>query len=180
MTELRDQLASFGLQVMTFNYPYTERGAKRPDRAERLVECHRGAADFLSERSEWLFLGGRSMGGRMGTYLAASGYPCDGIVLYSYPLHPPGKPEKLRVEQFPDIEAPMLFFQGTRDALSRQDLFDQHIRPLPNADVVTLEGASHSTRGGGWTPERMAAFLAEQTVAWIDGLSSGRTTGQRP
>lgn len=64
MTALRDGLAAAGLRVMTFNYPYTERGSRSPDRAERLVECHRGAADFLRPSVELLFLGGRSMGGR--------------------------------------------------------------------------------------------------------------------
>lgn len=180
MARLRVELAARRLQVMTFNYPYTERGSKRPDRPERLVECHRGAADVLAERVESLFLAGRSMGGRMGTYLAAEGYPCEGLVLYAYPLHPAGKPEKLRASQFPDIEVPMLFFQGSRDALSRPEVFDEHIRPLPNAEVVVLEGASHATRGGGWTSDTMAAFLAERTAAWIEALPSGGTSGQRP
>ena len=180
MTVLRDELAEHGLAVMTFNYPYSERGSKRPDRKERLIECHRGAAEYLAARVDRLFLAGRSMGGRMGTYLAAEGYHCEGLVLYAYPLHPPGKPDNLRVSQFGNVAVPMLFFQGTRDALSRQELFDEHIRSLDNAEVVTLEGASHATRGGGWTPEGMAAFLAEHTANWIDSLSSGGTTGQPP
>ena len=176
MVLLRDQIAETGLQVMTFNYPYSERGSKRPDRAEKLVECHQGAADYLSARVERLFLAGRSMGGRMGTYLIAEGYDCAGAVLYAYPLHPAGKPDKLRIAHFPDVQVPMLFFQGTRDTLSRMELFDRHIRPLPNADVVLVEGASHATRGGGWTQESLSAFLAAETATWIGALSSGTSS----
>lgn len=179
MVLLRDELAATGLRVMTFNYAYTERGSKRPDRPERLVECHRAAADILAGQVDRLFLAGRSMGGRMGTYLVADGYECDGLVLYAYPLHPAGKPEKLRIAHFGDVGVPMLFFQGTRDALSRTELFDRHIRPLPNAEVVVVEGASHATKGGGWTPETLSAFLAKETGAWIGGMSSGETSSQR-
>lgn len=170
---LRDGLADSGHTVMTFNYPYTERGSRSPDRREKLLACHRGAAEFLQERVDRPFLAGRSMGGRIGTYLVAEGFQATGLVLYAYPLHPPGKPEKLRIDQFGDIDVPMLFFQGTRDALSRNELFDKHIRPLPNAHVETLEGAGHSPKGGGWTPETTAERLVADTSAWINELSSG-------
>ncbi len=179
MVMLRDRLASGGSRVVTFNYPYSERGSKRPDRTERLVECHRGAADFLAGEVDDLFLAGRSMGGRMGTHLAAEGYPCDGLILYAYPLHPAGRPEKLRISHFPDVRVPMLFFQGTRDALSKTELFDRHIRPLPNAEVVLVEGASHATKGGGWTQESLSEFLAEETAEWIERVSSGGSSEQQ-
>ena len=173
MVLLRDGLADAGHTVMTFNYPYTERGSKAPDRPEKLVECHRGAADYLRPKVDRLFLAGRSMGGRMGTYLVAEGDDASGLILYAYPLHPPGKPDKLRVAHFPDVKVPMLFFQGTRDALSRTELFDRHIRSLPNADVVVLEGATHVPKGGGWTPESTAEKLVADTATWIIGISSG-------
>lgn len=167
MVLLRDGLVEAGHTVLTFNYPYTERGVKSPDRPEKLVSCHRGAADFLRSRVDRIFLAGRSMGGRIGTYLVAEGDPADGLILYAYPLHPPGRPEKLRIDQFGDIGTPMLFFQGTRDALSKTELFDEHIRPLPNAEVEVLEGAGHSPKGGGWTPETTADRLVEGTTTWI-------------
>ena len=106
----------------------------------------------------------------MGTYLVAEGYPAAALVLYAYPLHPAGKPDRLRIEQFGDIDVPMLFFQGTRDALARMDLFEEHIAPLPNATVEILEGASHATRGGGWTNESTAAHLAQATARWVGDL----------
>jgi uncharacterized protein len=180
MLALREGLAAAGHTVMTFNYPYAERGSRSPDRAEKLVACHRGAADELRGRVESLFLAGRSMGGRMATYLVADGEPADGVILYAYPLHPAGKPEKLRVDHLPEVEVPMLFFQGTRDALSNMELFEGHIAGLPTATVELLEGADHSFRGKGWTPESVVERLTARTTSWIAQLSSGRTIGAVP
>lgn len=176
MEGLRTGLAAGGHTVMSFNYPYTERGAKRPDRQEKLIACHRAAADSLADEVDRLFLAGRSMGGRMGTYLVAEGYPAAGLVLYAYPLHPAGKPERLRVDQFANISVPMLFFQGTKDALARMELFEQHIAPLPNAEVELLEGAGHGPRGGGWTLETMTERYVSGTLAFVDRVSSGRSS----
>lgn len=97
--------------------------------------------------------------------LAAEGYSSRGVVLYAYPLHPAGKPEKLRVAHLPDVAVPMLFFQGSRDALSRSDLFDAHIRSLRGATVVDIEGADHSFRGSR-EPE-LFEFLADRTAEWM-------------
>jgi predicted alpha/beta-hydrolase family hydrolase len=180
MVSLRDALAAAGHTVMTFNYRYTERGSKRPDRTESLVEVHHAAAESLRERVDDLYLAGKSMGGRMATYLAAEGYPAKGLVLFGYPLHPAGKEDRLRVAHLADVQAPMLFFQATRDALSRMELFDRHVRSLPNVSVELLEGASHSFRGGGWTEETMIDRLTTGTTRWIEAVSSGRTVDSRP
>lgn len=116
------------------------------------------------------------MGGRMGTYLVADGYQAAGLILYAYPLHPAGKPESLRVEQFASIDVPMLFLQGTRDSLSRMDLLDQHIAGLPNAEVELLEGAGHGPRGGGWDSESMTERYVTSSLDFIRRVSSGRST----
>ena len=179
MVGLRDGLAEAGQTVLTFNYPYTERGSRSPDRAPKLIACHRGAADYLRSRVDRLFLAGRSMGGRIATHLVAEGAPAAGVILYAYPLHPAGKPEKLRVAHFPEVDVPLLFFQGTNDALSRMELFDRHIRSLPNATVEILEGANHSFRGKGRTPESTLELLVGRSVAWIDEMSSGKTADTR-
>lgn len=174
MMGLRAGLAGGGHKVMTFNYPYTERGVKRPDRQEKLLACHRAAADHLADRVDQIFLAGRSMGGRIGTYLVADGYPATGLILYAYPLHPAGRPEKLRISQFEDITIPMLFVQGTKDALSRLELFQTHITTLPNAEVEFLEGAGHGPRGGGWSVETMTERYVSASLAWIEQVSSGK------
>lgn len=173
MAGLRSGLAAGGHTVMSFNYPYTERGSKRPDRQEKLVTCHRAVAETFSERVDQLYLAGRSMGGRIGTYLVADGLRGTGLILYAYPLHPAGRPERLRIDQFPEITIPMLFLQGTKDALSRMDLFEQHIAPLTNTDVELLEGAGHGYRGGGWNLENMTERYVSASLAWIEEISSG-------
>lgn len=180
IVSIRSGLADAGHRVMTFNYAYSQKGSKRPDRPEKLLACHRAAADLLSSEVDSLFLAGRSMGGRMGTYLVADGYEVDGLVLYAYPLHPAGKPDRLRVDQFARITVPMLFFQGTNDSLSRMELFEEHIAPLPNAEVDLLEGAGHGPRGGGWNVDTMTQRYVAGTLAWIDRVSSGTTPAQRP
>ncbi len=173
MAGLRRRLAESGLTVMSFNYPYTERGSKRPDRTEKLLECHAAALATLSKDHDRVFAGGRSMGGRIATYLAAEGAAVAGVVLYAYPLHPMGKPERLRIAHLVDISVPMLFFQGTRDTLSRMELFETHIVSLPTATVDIIEGADHSFRGGGWTPEALLEHVAARTMSWIGDLSPG-------
>lgn len=173
MAGLRSGLSSGGHTVMSFNYPYAERGAKRPDRQEKLLACHRAAAAVLARRVDEVYLAGRSMGGRMGTYLVAAEFPASGLILYAYPLHPAGKPERLRIDQFADITIPMLFLQGTNDALSKMELFEEHIAPLPNAEVELLEGAGHGPKGGGWNVEKITERYVSATLNWISNLSSG-------
>jgi predicted alpha/beta-hydrolase family hydrolase len=155
-------LADEGLTVLTFNYPYTEAGKSRPDPQEKLLDCHRAALAVLRKRvSGGVVLAGRSMGGRMGTYLAAEGEDVLGLVCFAYPLHPPGRLDKLRVEHLPQIEVPMLFFQGSRDALSRAELFDRYVRGLPRATVIDME-LDHSLGGVKNVP-----FMAAKTAEWI-------------
>ena len=172
MVGISSALADRGFRVVTFNYPYAEAGRKAPDRAPKLMSCHAAVADQIAARFGGpLVLGGRSMGGRMATMLVADGYPARGVVLYAYPLHPGGRPEKLRVEHLPRVRVPMLFFQGSRDALSRPDLFDRHVRPLPTATVVEMVDADHSFRGKDWPESRLYEFLADQTGEWIEKLT---------
>jgi hypothetical protein len=97
------------------------------------------------------------------------------VILYAYPLHPAGKEDRLRVAHFSDVDVPLLFFQGTRDSLSRMELFDRHIRTLPNVTVELLEGAAHSFRGGGWAEADLLQRLVNGTTTWIEAVSSGRS-----
>jgi len=173
ITAVRTGVAAGGHTVMSFNYPYTERGSSRPDRHEVLVAAHRAAAGTLASLTGTLFLSGRSMGGRIGTHLAADGYQTSGVILYAYPLHPAGKPERLRVSHLGSVPVPMLFFQGTKDALSRMDLFDTHIRPLPNARLEILEGAGHGFRGGGWDLDSITKRYVSGTLEFIEAIRSG-------
>jgi hypothetical protein len=163
---LATALSERGFNVLTFNYPYTEAGRSRPDSTERLLACHQAAVGRLASLSgDVPILGGRSMGGRMGSYLAAGGIACAAVVLYAYPLHPAGRPEALRVDHLRDISVPILAFQGDRDALSRMDLFNTHLRPL--ATTVLMEGARHDLKLPGMSPAATDDWMADRTAAWV-------------
>ena len=173
VTRIRNGLASLGHPVLTFNYPYTEARRARPDRPAVLLEVHRAAAGWLRERHEDIVMAGRSMGGRMATYIAADNEPCAGVVLYGYPLHPPGKPEKLRKDHLVDIEVPSLFFTGDRDALALPELFARWIEPLPLATTEVIGDADHSFRipkRSGFTQESLLDWMVRRTSDWMAGI----------
>jgi len=168
---IAEAVSTGGVRVVTFNYPFTEAGRRGPDGAPVLLKCHAAVADAVGDAFGGpLVLGGRSMGGRMATMLVAGGYRARGVVLYAYPLHPAGKPDRLRVDHLDSVAVPMLFFQGSRDALSRGELFDHHVRSLPNATVVDMPGADHSFRGRDWADDRLYPFLASNTWEWLRRL----------
>ena len=172
MVGLRDALVEAGACCFTFNYPYKEEGRRWPDPLQRLLDCHRAvAARVMDETGTVPVLAGRSMGGRMGTYLAAEGDPVRALVLYAYPLHPPGRTDRLRSEHLGSIRAPMLFFRGSRDTFSVPELFDREVRSLPMATVVDLEGLDHSFRGRGRSAGEVNRAVAEQTVRWLESLA---------
>jgi uncharacterized protein len=113
-------LADRGVETTTFNFLYTEEGRRAPDSTPKLEACFRDVIGAVRARRSSdlgrLFVGGKSMGGRMASHLAAQGERgLRGLVFLGYPLHPPGKPEQLRSEHLARIEIPMLFVQGTRD-----------------------------------------------------------------
>lgn len=172
MVGLRDELAAAGGACFTFNYPYREEGRRWPDPTSRLVECHRAVANWVIDRiGSTPVMGGRSMGGRMSTYLAAEGFAVRALVLYAYPLHPPGRLDKLRSDHLPSIEVPMLFFRGSRDSFSVPELFDREVRSLGSATVVDLEGLDHSFRGRGHKARDVNRMVARQTMRWLRDLA---------
>lgn len=172
---LRDGLADSGSPVLTFNYPYTEAGKKRPDAPATLLGCHSAvAAWFREEVDPVMVMAGRSMGGRIASMLAAEGEPCAGLILFSYPLHPAGRPEKLRKDHLPQISVPVLSITGTRDALARPELYDRWVRPLAGFETFVSEDADHSMRvrkSSGRTNEQALQEMIEVTAAWLGRLA---------
>ncbi|MDH5373157.1 MAG: dienelactone hydrolase family protein [Acidimicrobiia bacterium] len=171
---LRDGLAAAGFPVLTFNYPYTEAGKKRPDAPKKLLACHRSAAEwFRAEVDETMVMAGRSMGGRIASMLAADGEPCSGLILFSYPLHPAGRPENLRKDHLPDIAVPVLSILGTRDALATGVLYDRWVRPLPNFTTHEVGDGDHSFRvrkASGRSNEEALAEVIEAATDWLGRL----------
>jgi uncharacterized protein len=135
-----------GFHVVRFNFLYMERKSGPPDRMPRLMECFAAVVEKAREelRPRRVLLGGHSMGGRAASMLAADGFPCDGLMLLAYPLHPAGQPEKLRDAHLAQISQPVLCLNGTRDELCRQDLMEQVVAKLPASwSMHWLEAADH-------------------------------------
>jgi len=143
-------LAARGLDAMTFNFLYAEQKRSFPDPKARLESCYRAVIDAaLSQRKlkgNRLVIGGKSMGGRIASQVAAINPDgIDGLVFLGYPLHAPGKPDKLRAEHLPEIKAPMLFCQGARDAFGTSEEIRGIIKKLHlPATLYVVEGGDHS------------------------------------
>ena len=139
------------LPVRRMEFPYRAEGRKAPDRAPKLIasvvdEAARFAADLGCE-PEQLAFGGRSMGGRICSMAIAEGLPACAVVLLSYPLHPPGKPDRLRIEHFPGLSVPTLFVNGDRDPFGTPDELAEHTPAIAGpVEVHWLEGQRHDPK----------------------------------
>jgi len=112
------------------------------------------------KKPESLALGGRSFGGRMCSMAVAEGLPASALVLISYPLHPPGKPDNLRIEHFPSLEVPCLFLSGTRDAFATPDELELHTKKIPGPVThVWIEGGAHGFKKDDEVATTVAAWL---------------------
>jgi predicted alpha/beta-hydrolase family hydrolase len=166
---LQDALARRKVATLTFNFPYTEKGRKAPDSMPKLERCYEGALAFARKRRvRPLLAGGRSMGGRVATHLAARGEAIDGLVLLGYPLHPAGEPGKLRREHLPRIECPCLFVSGTRDKLATRSLLVKAVKSMKRARLLWLEGADHGLdRGRKGDRRTTMEEVADAIVEWL-------------
>src|SRR3954451_8117779 len=140
------------MPVARIDFPYRRAGKRAPDRPPVLLQCIREEAVALVAsahvRPQSLVLGGRSMGGRICSMAVAEGLPAAGLVLISYPLHPPGKPENLRIDHFPKIEVPCLFVSGTRDAFGTPEELATQVKAISGpVTLATIDGAGHDLKG---------------------------------
>jgi uncharacterized protein len=147
-----DRVASeAGGQVRRMDFPYRRAGRSVPDKPPVLVESVvKEAASFEAGSGlapGRLFAGGRSMGGRICSMAVAEGLGAAGLVLVSYPLHPPGKPDRLRTEHFGALNVPCLFVSGTRDAFGSRPELEAAVALIPGAvSLHWVEGGDHSLR----------------------------------
>jgi predicted alpha/beta-hydrolase family hydrolase len=151
LVAIEEALAPEGIVVERMDFPYRKAGRRSPDRPPVLVAAVREGAAELAERCglapEQVFLGGRSMGGRMCSMAVAEGLPAAGLVLISYPLHPPGKPEQLRTAHFPALDVPCLFVSGTRDAFATPEELTAATAAIGGGIThLWLEGGDHGLR----------------------------------
>jgi predicted alpha/beta-hydrolase family hydrolase len=121
-----------------------------------------------------LIIGGKSMGGRIATHIAAAGddtaAAVDGVVLLGYPLHPPGKPQQLRAAHLPQVRVPMLFVQGSRDSFGTPEELAPILQPIPGASLFVVDGGDHSLtvkRAGGPSREQVYAMVQDEIARWV-------------
>ncbi len=172
-------LAARGIDAMTFNFLYTERGRRIPDPKARLESCYRAVIDAALNhpklKNNRLVIGGKSMGGRIASQVAtAEGDRIAGLVFLGYPLHPPGRPDKMRDEHLKDIHAPMLFVQGARDAFGTRDEISAVIKRLRlPAMLYVIEGGDHSfkvPKSAGVPQEKIHEAVMDEVARWVQSI----------
>jgi predicted alpha/beta-hydrolase family hydrolase len=173
METLSSQLADVSIGTLRFNFPFTENGKKRPDPApvaEKTISVVWNKASELFPKLP-LFAAGKSFGGRMSSHVLSKAFPpfIRGVVFYGFTLHAPGQPSVSRAEHLQSVTVPMLFLQGTRDALADIKLIKQVTSQLPKASIVTFDGADHSFKAG---KNIMIPQLVEATAEWINSHST--------
>jgi uncharacterized protein len=154
-------LAERGITIATFDFPYMAAGKSVPDKAPVLEEAWRAALVAAREtvRGARVFIGGKSMGGRIATHLAAQGVASiAGVVLLGYPLHPPGQPHKRRDAHLPQIQEPVLFVQGAADTFGTEAEIRALLPTMQNASLHVIEGGDHSFKVKGGAARVTAAF----------------------
>jgi predicted alpha/beta-hydrolase family hydrolase len=175
MTALANSLGETGIATLRFNFPFTENKKGRPDvpaLAQKTIDAAIEKAQQLSADLP-LWVAGKSFGGRMSSQYLST-HPeslVKGIIFYGFPLHAAGKPSTDRAAHLKDVKVPMLFLQGTRDALAQSDLIEEVCSSLRKATLIKIEGADHSFKAG---KINTIEILSEATSKWIDKLLKKR------
>lgn len=164
-------LAERGWLTVTFNFEYMEQGRRVPDRQPKLQDRYRTVIHEVRAeyKPQQIVAGGKSLGGRVASYIAAS-EPVDGLVFLGYPLHPAGHRERMRDAHLYALERPMLFVSGSRDSLADPDLLRQTVSRIgPHATLQWIEGADHSLQRGRSGKQTWPQAL-EAVDAWLRRL----------
>ena len=175
METLGSRLAEKGIATLRFNFPFAENKKGRPDSP---AIAHQTIKAAIAKTRELfpklpLFVAGKSFGGRMSSqYLSANhDDTVQGIIFYGFPLHAPGNPSTERAEHLKQVKLPMLFLQGSKDALSTWDLIEAVCKPLRKARLVKLEGADHSFKAG---KKDIMSVLVDTTKQWTQKIIDGK------
>lgn len=177
MTAAARGLAARGLLVCRFNFAYLERGRKSPDKAPVLESTFRAIIDHVgTSEAQILVLGGKSMGARIASQIVAQGVDAAGLVFFGYPLHPPGRPERMRDAHLGSINSPMLFVEGTRDPFCPLDTLER-VRGKLSAptDLVVIEDGDHSFRvrkSSGRSTDAAWTEAVEAAAEWVKALGA--------
>ena len=169
MKHVAAELESRGVRVITFDFPYMAEGRKMPDRGPVLEAAFaKEWARIAATTSGPMYAGGKSMGGRIASQVAAAGgfspVPA-GLVFFGYPVHPPGNPEQRRDRHLPLITVPMLFVHGTRDPFGSKEEMKELIDELPTSTLNVVEGGDHSLVTGRAKP--VSASVLDAVREWM-------------
>ena len=175
MVSFATELASRGIDAVTFNFFYAEHRRGAPDPNDKLEACYRAVIETVRKNKKIarnsLAIGGKSMGGRIASQVAAAGVgDLVGLVFLGYPLHPPGRPDKLRDKHLPLIKSPMLFVQGSRDTFGTADELRPIIKKLHRATLQVIEKGDHSLKvpkSTGVTQEQLYASVQDEISRWL-------------
>jgi predicted alpha/beta-hydrolase family hydrolase len=176
IVEFATALAARGIDIVTFNFLYTEHGRRIPDPNARLEACFRAVIEAVRRQvPAKLAIGGKSMGGRIASQVAAGGAgELAGLVFLGYPLHPPGRSDRLRAAHLRDVRRPMLFVQGSRDAFGTPAELQPIIERLePPADLYVVEGGDHSFRvpkSAGIAQQDVHRTVQDRIETWLRGV----------
>ncbi len=167
LVAIDDEVTRHGIAVERVEFPGQAAGKRRADPPEVCIRTVRAATAELADRlgvpTGRVAIGGRSMGGRMCSMAAAEGLEVAALVLVSYPLHPPGRPDRLRTAHFPDLHLPCLFVSGRRDAFATPDELKRETAAIAGTVTLVPVDGDHSLR-------RRDAEVADVVAAWLTGL----------
>ena len=170
---LAERLPEAGISLVRFQFPYQEAGSRRPDGPATLLATWRAVLESSRSDGTRIAIGGRSLGGRFASMLASEDGGVDALGLFAYPVHPPGRPERLRTAHLPAIACPALFCSGTRDSYATPDELAAAAALVPDARVHLLDGADHgfaTLKSSGRSREDVWAEAAGVLVGWLGGL----------
>jgi uncharacterized protein len=168
LVAIDEAVTNVGLTVERVDFPGPAAGKRRPDSPAVCIDTIRTATSELAERlgvpTRRVAIGGRSMGGRMCSMAAAEGLRVAALVLVSYPLHPPGRPERLRTAHFPDLDLPCLFVSGRRDAFAAPAELEGETEAIPGDVTLAFVDGDHSLR-------KSESAVADIVASWLADLS---------
>ena len=178
MEQVSQSLAGLGIAILRFNFPYMEKGKKMPDTKPVCTATVKAAVEKASKLAPKLslFAGGKSFGGRMTSTAASEGLipNVKGIIFFGFPLHAPGKPSNDRAEHLYKVEIPMLFLQGSRDALASLDMLKPVIKIIgKKADLFVTEGGDHSfhcPKEYGINDSEVIGMICSRVKKWMDSF----------
>ena len=171
MATMASALGSEGFRVCRFNFLYTELGKKAPDRQPVLEETYDSVLEAVRSGHDKVVIGGKSLGGRIASMIVAQGARVDGLVFLGYPLHPPGRPERIRKTHLPDIKSPMLFVEGTRDPFCPlETLGEVRAELTAPTEVAIIDDGDHSLKVRKSSGRSTVEAWAEAAAAVSDWL----------